>query len=362
MMSHGVKTRVMTQGRNLSLFAFVLSVLATAPAVQAACTGDLPQSGLMSVFAEATSDAVIGGIGPNECGLEVTDFCEDGRCLVFFDGLSGFIDVSGLASGTITAPPSVFEYRVEAVDGVLMFMGREQAFELSGDQPVLVTPAADHIRLDLPAPLPKHIRMTSTGSSGWEATLPDWVGVPIPVSLYLDRVSAPRATLELFAEHQMLKMDMRLVLARAGGPATTGPVAGVAAPSPGGAFACDKTHALAVAVGKTGLKDQIDVFYAAVGAAGISNWDTRTEPQCADLLERLERAGLADISDADTSAAAGTATASCADLAAQVRPILRGPESEDKSAVLSAMVSLGVTSFDPTNPKHCSEVTAALRR
>jgi len=346
--------------RNLLLSAWVMCAVASAPAVQAACTGDLPQGGLMSVYADASSDAVIGGITANQCGLEVTDFCEDGRCLTFFDGLSGYIDVSGLVSGTITPPPAVFEYRVDAVDGSLSFMGREQAFELNGDEPVLITPAADHVLLALPAPLPKDIRMTSTGSSAWEALLTDWVGVPIPVSLYLDRVSAPRATLELFAEHQMLKMDMRLVLARVGGPAAITQVPVSSEPVPGETFACDRTHALALDVGKTGDQDQIDAFYTAVGAAGITNWDTRSEQRCLDLLQQLEQVGIADTPGADTNEDAAGPDASCDALIGQLRPILRGPESAEKSAVLAAMISLGVTSFDQTNPKHCSEIAAVL--
>ena len=335
----------------MNRIGLALATLLIPGAVQATCTSDLPGKGSLDVYTDATGQGVIGGIGPNQCGLDVTDFCSAGRCLVFFDGLSGYIDVAGLASGTVSTGPLAFDYQVSAVEGTLSFMGRTQPFEMNGNDPIRITPAADHVLLSLPDPLPKSIRMTSTGSSGWEAVLPDWVGVPIPVTVYLDRLSAPEATLELFAEHQMLKMDMRLTLAR------LGDLPGVTAapdPVPGATYACDKTYELAVAVGAGGVQAQIDGFYAAVAAVGITDWDARTERQCSALLGELERVGI------PASPEVAMTEASCDGLVADVRPVLRGPASAEKTAVLSAMVALGITSIDASNPKHCAELSAAL--
>lgn len=257
--------------------AFAFVAMTTPGLAHSACTNDLPGSGVLNVYFNATTpDGAIGGISANQCGLEVTDFCTNGRCLAFFDGLSGYIDVTGLASGTIAPPPSIFEYQVSAVDGSLSFMGRSQPFEMNGSDPIRITPAADHVVLSLPDPLPKGIRLTSTGSSGWEGIMPDWVGVPIPVTVYLDRLSAPEASLELFAEHQMLKMDMRLTLARTGDlPDTSAASAApaVADPIPGETYACDKTLELAVAVGAAKDQAQIDAYYAAVASVGITDWE-----------------------------------------------------------------------------------------
>ncbi|MEO0917057.1 MAG: hypothetical protein AAFY31_08755 [Pseudomonadota bacterium] len=339
---------------------FVVPFLALlAPAVgHAACTGDVPGGGVLNVYHNATTtDGVVGGISANQCGLEVTDFCTNGRCLAFFDGLSGYIDVSGLRSGTLSPAPAAFEYQVDSVDGSLSFMGRSQPFQLNGTEPVRITPAADHVLLSLPDPLPKAIRMTSTGSSGWEAVLPDWVGVPIPVTVYLDRLSAPEATLELFADHQMLKMDMRLKLVRLGElPETT--AAPLSVPATGGTNACDETYKLAVSVGEAGVQSQINAFYAAVAAVGITDWDKRTEAQCTGLLAALETVG---ISNANVPTVAPPQQ-SCDELSQDLRPILRGPDSGAKRAVLARMVALGITAFDPTNPKHCAEISAALGR
>lgn len=326
----------------------------------AACTNDLPGRGVLNVYADATTaEGVVGGIGANQCGLEVTEFCANGRCLAFFDGLSGYIDVTGLASGTIAPAPARFDYQVSALDGTLSFMGRTQPFEMSTSAPLRVTPAADHVVLSLPDPLPKDIRLTSTGSSGWEGVLPDWAGVPIPVTVYLDRLSAPEATLELFAEDPLLKMDMRLRLARVGDVPTPGSAPAVQDPTPAEPSACDQTYAAAVAVGAGQDRAQIDSFYAAVAAVGITDWDARTAAQCADLLVALAAAG---VPVASSNAVAPVPQASCEALTADLRPILRGPDSAEKRAVLAAMVSLGITSIDVTNPKHCAEISAALGR
>ncbi|WP_299684184.1 hypothetical protein [uncultured Tateyamaria sp.] len=334
-----------------------LAALALPGIAQAACTNDLPGRGVLNVYADAMSSAVIGGISANQCGIEVTDFCANGRCLAFLDGLSGYIGVSGLASGTIGPPPVTFEYRVDAVGGSLRFMGQSQRFEVSGNDTIRITPAADHVVLSLPDPLPKNIRLTSTGSSGWEAVMPDWVGVPVPVTVYLDRLSADVATLELIAEHQMLTMDMRLTLARLGSGPDVPRVD--AAPQPDAETACDRSHDIAHLVGQYGQQAQIDAFYAAVTAAGITDWDARTEAQCLDLLTALEMGGLPAMGLGGPAEAPAT---TCETLADKLRPILRGPQSEQKRAVLATMVSLGITSIDPANPKHCAEIKAALKR
>ncbi|SHI06688.1 hypothetical protein [Marivita hallyeonensis] len=197
-----------------------LTALALLPTMgHAACSGDLTDLGSLNVFTTATSEAVIGGIGANQCGIEVTDFCEGDRCLVFYSGLSGYIDIRRLVSGTFDPPPAEFVYTVSDAQGTVTFMGREQPFGMDDDtRPLRVVPAADHVMLYLPAPLTSPVRMTSTGSSGWEGTLPDWAGLPIPVSLYLDQLSAPQARMELFADSDMVKMNVMLFLDRDGGP------------------------------------------------------------------------------------------------------------------------------------------------
>ena len=98
-------------------------------------------------------------------------------------------------------------------------MGREQPFGMDNDtRPLRVVLAADHVMLYLPEPLTSPIRMTSTGSSGWEGVMPDWAGLPVPVSLFLDQLSAPQARMELFADTDMVQMNVMLCLDRDGGP------------------------------------------------------------------------------------------------------------------------------------------------
>lgn len=201
----------------------LIATLALTPTLShAACSGDLTGLGSLDVFTNATSDAVIGGIAANQCGIEVTDFCEGDRCLAFYAGLSGYIDIRRLVSGTFDPPPEDFTYTVSDAQGSVTFMGREQPFGMDDDTtPLRVVPAADHVMLYLPEPLTSPVRMTSTGSSGWEGILPDWAGLPVPVSLYLDQLSAPQARMELFADTDMVKMNVMLFLDRNGGPALT---------------------------------------------------------------------------------------------------------------------------------------------
>lgn len=201
----------------------LIATLALTPTLgHAACSGDLTGLGSLDVFTNATSDAVIGGIAANQCGIEVTDFCEGDRCLAFYAGLSGYIDIRRLVSGTFDPPPEDFTYTVSDAQGSVTFMGREQPFGMDDDTtPLRVVPAADHVMLYLPEPLTSPVRMTSTGSSGWEGILPDWAGLPVPVSLYLDQLSAPQARMELFADTDMVKMNVMLFLDRDGGPALT---------------------------------------------------------------------------------------------------------------------------------------------
>ncbi|MEL6689391.1 MAG: hypothetical protein AAFP28_03650 [Pseudomonadota bacterium] len=323
----------------------------------AACTGDLATTGFTNVFLEATGDAVIGGIGANQCGLEVTEFCEANRCLVFFEGLSGFVDIADLEEPIEGAVPLQFAYEVSAVDGTLSFMGQSQEFALTEGRPVFVEPQADHVLLRLPSPLPTAIRMTSTGSSGWEALLPDWVGVPVPVSLYLDRPSADTALLEIAADHQILKMDMRLRLTRIveASPEQAAPAAEAVARQ----TACQETHALALSVGAAGDQGQIDAYFAAVSAVGIVDWDNRTESQCDALLVALAAAGI----PASQPAAAPTVetTGPCTALIDQAASILSGADSAPRRALQTVMVTLAVTRFNPANPKHCAEVSYALQ-
>ena len=53
--------------------AIAVLALALPTAAEAACTGDLPASGVLNVYPDAMSDSVIGGISANQCGLEVSD-------------------------------------------------------------------------------------------------------------------------------------------------------------------------------------------------------------------------------------------------------------------------------------------------
>ena len=100
-------------------------------------------------------------------------------------------------------------------------------------------------------------------------------------------------------------------------------------------------------------------FFSAVAAAGITDWDNRTDAQCTVLLAALDRAGISGTAPAN---AAIPKAASCDALVQDVRPVLRGPQSAERTAILSAMVALGITSIDPTNPKHCAEIAAAAGR
>ena len=154
----------------------------------------------------------------------------------------------------------------------------------------------------------------------------------------------------------MLKMDMRLRLTRKGALPDADAGMAVADPVPGETTVCDATFERAVAVGQTGDQAQIDAFYAAVAVAGITNWDARTQPQCIALLDELDK--IAAPSGVQTDVAQQTCDALIVDL----RPILRGPASAEKTAVLSDMVALGVASIDTTNPKHCAEISTALGR
>ncbi|MCH2078127.1 MAG: hypothetical protein MK180_14820 [Rhodobacteraceae bacterium] len=271
-----------------------LLLLSLPPTVAtAACTGDLAFEGFSNVYLEGTGDAVVGGIAPNQYGLEITEFCEGDRCLMFFKGLSGFIDVTTLAGPVDDALPLQFAYDVTAMDGALTFMGQTQAFALTGGRPIFVEPQADHVLLRLSPPLPIGVRMESTGSSGREALLPDWVGVPVSVALYLDCLGADEALLEITADHEILKMNMRLGLARISeAPAVATSEAAATTTGSAPYTACQETHALAVSVGEGGDQAQIDAYFAAATAVGITDWDNRSDTQCEALLVALSAAGV----------------------------------------------------------------------
>lgn len=353
----------------MKLLAAITGFILATSAAQASCTGDLPGSGVLNVHPDPVSDGVIGGIGPNQCGLEVTDYCDNGRCLAFFDGLSGYVDVSQLASGTITQPPGAFEYDLARADGTMSFMGQSQPFDISDGKPLRVVPQADHLLLSLPDPLPDNIVMRSTGSTGWEGRLPDWAGVPVTVDLFLDRVGATDASLELFADTQLVKLDVRLALKRVGGPAVaraTAPAPASESVAPEQASACAQTDTLAQSVGASGRQDLIDKYYAAVGRAGITDWSARSEPQCAELLRHLDASNIRPGVFEQTTVPApdpvpDAATNLCDALGAELRPILRGPASAERSALMMAMVSAGITSLVSATADQCAALAGALR-
>lgn len=265
--------------------------LFTPAAAHAACS-----NGPVTVHPDATSDGSIGGIAAGQCGIEVTQICGNGRCLAFFDGLSGYVSVAGLDNVDQYAAPAAFSYRAVDAEGEVAFMGRKQPFTMDAQTDIRVEPAAGHVNLFLPDPFPQPIRMTSTGSSGWEATLPNWVGVPVPVALYLDRLGAAQARLELTADHQMLKMDGVLVLERGDAPKIT-----AAQPEP-----------------------QASGTQAAVATAPVGG--------------------------------------ECAALETQLRPILRGQKSDEKNALVMAMMQAGITSLSEADDAACAALGAALGR
>ena len=259
-----------------------MTALFLAPgATYAACSNDLPGSGILNFHADATADGVIGGIGPNQCGIEVTDFCEGGRCLAFYDGLSGYIDVAGLQSGTIDPAPTAFVYEVTGADGAMSTLGQSTPFTWEPGPPIRIEPVADHVNLFLPHPFPKPIRMESTGSSGWEATLPDWAGVPIPGVMYFDRLGAQSARLEMFTDDEIFQLDAVLLLQRVMGD-TEDVIIGADGPPP-----CVLVDDMAQRVGAIGQDAMIDDFYTAVDRAGITDWDNMTPGMCAVLLDEL---------------------------------------------------------------------------
>lgn len=325
-----------------TLWLALITLLVPALA-QAACTHDLPGAGVLHVYPDATGDGVIGGISANQCGVEVTDFCQGSRCLAFFEGLSGYIDVTGLKSGSITSMPAEFVYVLGAIrmtgNGQTPLAGLQTGTELR------IVPAADHVGLILPPPFEQTVRMESTGSSGWEGTLPAWRGTPGEVVLYLDQLSAPNARLELFADSDLLQLDAQIMLERA-------VVAGQTAPQPA---ACTQTEDLARQVGDSGRQDMIEAYYAAVDRAGITDWAGRTQTQCIDLLRHL------DASDIRAGANAAQAPhMDCFALDRLLAPILDGPTSVQKLTALKIMVDLGVTSPRQATTDQCTTIAAHM--
>ena len=345
-------------------FAFALALL-TPAMVHAACTGDLPGRSALEVFNATTGDGVIGGIGPRQCGLEVTDFCGNGRCLAFYNGLSGYIDVTGLQSGTIEPAPADFIYNVARADGDIQFLGNAQPFEFGPGTALRVEPAADHVRLFLPQPFPQPIEMTSTGSTGWEAILPNWIGVPVPVILYLDQLSAPKARLELQADHTMLNMDVILHLERVSGPNLTEASADQGDPAGGQSpDACAEADRMAQLITSADHPDLNGALFNAIGRAGITDWQSRSQEQCRELLRHLDamdiRAETISPGPAATSEPASP-TVDCATLSERVRPVLRGAPSAEKSVLLEAMLNAGVTSLTQADETQCAEIAKAIQ-
>ncbi len=260
--------------------------LLTPVAGHAACSNDLPESGVLNFHPDATSEGVIGGIGPNQCGIEVTDFCEAGRCLAFYEALSGYIDVTRLQSGTIDPAPSAFVYEVTGADGTMSSMGQSTPFEWKPSPPIRVEPAADHVKLFLPHPFPKPIRMESTGSSGWEAVLPNWVGVPVPAVLYLDRLGAQSARLEMFTDDEIFQLEAVLFLQRVA-EGSGDVVIGADGPPP-----CVLVNDMAQRVDEIGQVDMIAEFHSAVDRVEITDWDNMTPGMCAVLLDELNAVAM----------------------------------------------------------------------
>ncbi|MDX8352937.1 hypothetical protein [Cognatiyoonia sp. IB215182] len=266
--------------------ALLAALLLTPVAAHAACTNDLPGSGVLNFHPNPTSDGVIGGVSPNQCGIEVTDFCEAGRCLAFYEGLSGYIDVTGLQSGTIDPAPTAFVYDVTGADGTMTSLGQSTPFAWEPGPPIRIEPGADHVNLFLPHPFPKPIRMESTGSSGWEAVLPDWAGVPIPVVMYFDKLGAQSARLEMFTDDEIFQLDAVLFLQRVMGD-TEDVIIGADGPPP-----CVLVNDMAQRVGAIGQEQMIDDFYTAVDRAGITDWDNMTPGMCAVLLDELNAVAM----------------------------------------------------------------------
>ncbi len=352
-----------TAGVSAFLAVCASVLLVSAGAALATCSNDLPGKSVLTVYPDPTSTGSIGGIGPNQCGIEETKFCQNGRCLAFFDGLSGYMEITDFASGTATAPITEFLYDVTAAQGEVLFGGVPAPFTLTDKTRLRFVPAADHVSLYLPPPFDRTIIMHSTGSSGWEGSMPDWVGIPGTVVLYVDRLSAQSARLELFSDGPMFKLNAQLTLQRVGGPAPEPTPQSPATNTPADTSSadCKATDMLAQQVGASGDQSLIDAYYRAVTKSGITNWDARTPAQCAVLLEHLAAEGI-DGTRFNTATSGNLAPTpdACAQLEQKLRPILRGALGPERDLALEAMVERGLLSLKNATPEQCAELAQSL--
>jgi len=268
--------------------ALIAAIVMCPAAAHAACTHDLPQRGVLNFHLEASRDSVVGGIGPNQCGIEVSDICADGRCLAFFDGLSGYVDVTGLASGSFGPAPSGFRYTLTEVEG--MAPNAEAADVLQGavGKVLIADLGAKGIDLLLPLGDVGPVSLQSTGSSGWEGVLDDWPGVNGPVVVYFDRLGAMNTRVEVFATDPDANFDALLFVARETETTANIIIGGDGMPP------CVILDNMALDLADLDDPALQRAFDATVLAAGIHDWGAMTQPDCDGIVVALDESGLSD--------------------------------------------------------------------
>ena len=308
---------------------------------QAACAG--PDGA--TVLSEPLADGpVLGGVAAGQCGFELTAECQAGYCFGFFEGLSGYVAQASL-TGDSAVPLAAFSYRPVRADGTLEMMGRTAPFEITDDTPLEIVPSPAEAILRMPAPWSVEIPLQKTGSSTWDGQIADWMGVPVPVAFELDQLGARQARLRLIADHQMLRMDVILHLERVGAPAVE------AVSSKAGS--CAMVDARAEAILASGDEVAADALLEAAADIGVTDWDAKTEEECARLAAVL----AAGEGRANTAPVSRTI---CEDLAADLRPILRDAAHPQHRAALGAMATAGLTSLSGAELGACQALASDL--
>ncbi|MEM6847117.1 MAG: hypothetical protein AAF580_03470 [Pseudomonadota bacterium] len=309
------------------LAAWLVSV---ASAAQAACVS--VEEGLAVLSNPSADGAVWGSIRGGQCGVEITALCRAPYCFVFSGGLAGWVDARSLSAEAHESVVQSMRYSVDGVVGTASAMGREQplTFEIGSELAFDLTVWPP--RVELPNNALPSTNVLPEGGDLFAARVDSFFGLPMQTIIEFEQLGAERAVANLRAEGPLTTMEGQLKLVRLGGPTRSLPPDS-AAPFQGGvSVRPDDRQAGAPAAADDEVRTQ----------------DRRQvrEPGADEQSEAVARS-VPSPQPSPTNAAA------CTELSAQIRPILRGSDNQQRELLMQVMLSEGIVTISNQDDATC---------
>ena len=409
--------------------AFLLLAVSSAAASAETCVASAPNGNSLRVYdAPTTNGPVLGGIGVGTCGINVTNQCEGTMCVIVFPGLNGWVDMRHISNSPVQAPGLMTPAASAGtyIYGVTGGSGKVTAAGVTQPTPV---DAGGTVRVEKSSPtsatlvLPREVtdapvRLSGSGAGPWTGGFGSWGGLPMNVSVRIDGLGNPTASLVLVGQNQMASMEIRLdltvqTLPSGSLPAASGPAPGpVPAPQPSAAGnPCLQLARITEIINRQAGTRQVQDLRGIYVIAGVTSTDATGDTgacrRALDLIAQNEElwklAENGGIGSTATSPGAGVpvprpspkqvpapsvsqsaqATASssspagsnpgtspaqqaallaeaCVILQPAVSPLLRGASGETRAAVLRILAAQGIVSVASAQPRQCAYVMAEL--